>query len=74
MVKALLKQVNLILMFANRILAISKMMMVKSVIMQVNLVFIAVDVISRNLFILKKEKRLRKMTYNHTYVQKFEKI
>ena len=58
-------QVSLKFMFDIRILAISQNMMVISMVKQVNLECATVDVINRNLVILKIEKGLRKNSDKH---------
>ena len=65
MAKTLLMQVSLKFMFDIRILAISQNMMVISMVKQVNLECATVDVINRNLVILKIEKGLRKNSDKH---------
>ena len=62
MVKA---DIDLIFMFTIRKCATSQKA-VRSVAMHFNMIFIVIKVISRNLVILKKEKRLRKITFNNT--------
>ena len=56
---------DLIFMFTNRKFATSQKA-VRSVAMHLNMIFIVDKVISRNQVVLKKEKRLRKISFNNT--------